>query len=93
MNLKHLTVENNQLTELPFELCANTSLVGNTRAINNFEIMLFAGLWHIDRLFPVLNAASNQLVALPLEIGYLVNLERLHLQKNKIKALPEVTTQ
>ena len=39
-----------------------------------------------------LRAANNQLVSLPLEVGYLINLEKLHLQKNKIKELPEVFT-
>jgi Leucine-rich repeat (LRR) protein len=37
-----------------------------------------------------MHAANNRLVSLPLEMGYLVNLEKLHLQKNKLKELPEV---
>ena len=34
--------------------------------------------------------ANNQLGSLPLEFGYLTGLEKLHLQKNRIKELPEV---
>ena len=38
-----------------------------------------------------LHVANNVLAGLPLEIGYLTSLERLHVQKNKIKELPEVS--
>ena len=36
------------------------------------------------------HVANNQLTSLPLEFGFLVNLEKLYLQKNKIRELPEV---
>jgi Leucine-rich repeat (LRR) protein len=36
------------------------------------------------------HVAGNQLTSLPLEFGFLVNLEKLYLQKNKIRELPEV---
>lgn len=37
------------------------------------------------------HVANNQLTSLPLEFGFLVNLEKLYLQKNKIRELPEVS--
>ena len=42
-------------------------------------------------LLTELRAANNQLNGLPLEFGYLTGLEKLHLQKNKIKELPEAS--
>jgi Leucine-rich repeat (LRR) protein len=60
-------MDNNEMTELPEELCAITSL-------------------------REMRGAGNKLSGLPLEFGFLVNLEKLYLQKNVIKELPEVRT-
>jgi len=77
--LQFLSLQNNQLAELP-ESLGNLGCYSSTNIVH---------LFHWERGMQILDFQNNQLTAIPESIGNLQSLRRLYLQNNQLTAIPE----
>ena len=85
-DIKELNLCNNQLTQLPREICQLTQLTELYLSSNKLT-QLPSEIGQLTQL-TYLSLSDNQLTQLPTEIGNLTQLTRLYLSNNELTQLP-----
>ena len=85
-NLQQLSLNNNQLSQIPVEIGQLTNLQ-ELYLHNNQLSQLPVEIGQLTNLRP-LSLSNNQLSQLPVEIGQLTNLQQLSLNNNQLSQLP-----